>query len=161
MDQYQDKKLKIAVCFSGHFRKFSNTKQNILDNLINPLRQNFDTDVFVHTWDTYDTVNGPKGIEGTVDLNLVNKRIDINEILDTLNPLRISILNKKECLKYLTLNHINPKHKINFDVINAKYTVINDELIPYSQLFGIYLANSSLITVYFALITSKHKFPVG
>lgn len=140
MDQSRDK--KIAICFSGHFRNFANIKDNILENLVNPLKNTYDTDVFVHTWDTLDTENGPKGLEGTVNKQLVYTRTDINYILDILNPLRISILNKKECLKYLTLEHINPKHKINFDVINAKYTVINGELIPYSQLLGIYLANS-------------------
>lgn len=134
-------KKKIAICFSGHFRNFHNVKNNIFEKLINPLRQNYDTDIFVQTWDTLDTVNGPKGLEGSVNLQLTQTRTDVNYILDVLDPISISILNKKICARYLQLNHINPNNKINFEALSSKYTVINGELIPFSQLLGIYLAN--------------------
>lgn len=135
-------KKKIAICFSGHFRYFDIIKYNIFEYLIDPLKNAHDVDIFVHTWDTLDSEISPKGIENRLDYNLVNKRTDINKIIDFLNPLRISILNKKACKDYLHLTKINSNHQIKLNSLNGKYSVINNELVPYSQLLGIYLANS-------------------
>ena len=40
-------KLKVALCLSGHFRTFAQTKISFLYNLV----ERYDPDIFIHTWD--------------------------------------------------------------------------------------------------------------
>ena len=43
-------KSKIALCFSGEMRWFDRCIDNILETLINPLKEEFDVDIFLSTW---------------------------------------------------------------------------------------------------------------
>ncbi len=53
---------KIALCFSGDLRTIDKTIDNILENLINPLKEEFDVDIFFSTWkiDNSETVDNVK-----------------------------------------------------------------------------------------------------
>ena len=42
--------MKVAICISGHLRTFNKCIDNIRENIFNPLRNNFETDIFLSTW---------------------------------------------------------------------------------------------------------------
>ncbi len=44
----ENKKLKVALCISGHLRTFEQNYQSVYANILS----RFDCDVFIHTWDT-------------------------------------------------------------------------------------------------------------
>jgi hypothetical protein len=43
-------KNKIAICFSGDLRTFDICVDNIISNIIKPLKEDFDVDIFISTW---------------------------------------------------------------------------------------------------------------
>ena len=42
--------MKVAICISGHLRTFNKCIDNIRKNIFDPLRNNFETDIFLSTW---------------------------------------------------------------------------------------------------------------
>ena len=44
--------MKVAICISGHLRTFDQCISNIRENIFNPLRDNFETDIFLSTWNS-------------------------------------------------------------------------------------------------------------
>ena len=67
--------LKVALCMSGHMRSYQNCRQNIIDNIINPLKQmGFSTYLFLSSWE--DIGYGADSlITGKVDL----QNYDLND----------------------------------------------------------------------------------
>jgi len=55
--------MKLAVCLSGHLRKFTQTYQSLFSNLL----KGHEYDIFIHTWDRMGYVSAYKG-DSTVDL---------------------------------------------------------------------------------------------
>lgn len=54
-DTIGNKKLKVALCISGHLRVLDKTFYSIYKNIINL----YDTDIFVHTWDSLGNPHRP------------------------------------------------------------------------------------------------------
>jgi hypothetical protein len=48
--------MKVAVCISGHLRTFNRCIDNIRENIIKPLKDNFETDIFLSTWNDFEEV---------------------------------------------------------------------------------------------------------
>lgn len=132
--------MKIAVCISGHLRDIGRHKDAYNDGFLRPLREKHDVDIFVVTYDKFDTLNSPKGIEDRMHID-GDRGLNSGD-LDYLGALKTCILSSEEIKKYFQLNTVYPNHDINFNGRNAKYHVINGELISFSQLCGIYFANN-------------------
>lgn len=47
--------MKIAIEFFGHYRTFEQCADNIIKNLIKPLNENNEVDIFLHTWNETDS----------------------------------------------------------------------------------------------------------
>lgn len=137
--------MRIALCFSGHLRSFLRTKNSILNNLIYPLKEKNNVDIFIHTWDSWDTIIGPKGIENNIDITLVKREVFLSDFVE-LNPSKICISNYEELKYYFDKSIILPNHKT-FYGTNEKYTIIDNKLVPYIQLYGIFSANQLKKTI--------------
>jgi hypothetical protein len=48
--------MKVAICISGHLRTFNKCIDNIRENIFNPLRNNFETDIFLSTWNDVEEI---------------------------------------------------------------------------------------------------------
>lgn len=81
--------MKVALCLSGHIRNLEQNYYSIKKNLLDY----YDTDIFIHTWDTYGwriegnliTSGGFKGFDHYSD------KIDAQNIIDLINPKKIVI----------------------------------------------------------------------
>lgn len=136
-----DKK-KIAICFSGHLREYESIEKNIQDFFILPLKKEFNVDIFVHTWPTYETEKCSKKFEGRLKSEFLNKFIDVERTFKSLNPIKITIGNESEIFKNANINKLFPNNKINFNSLAAHYLIIDDILTPYCQMYGIYCCNN-------------------
>lgn len=47
--------MKIAIEFFGHYRTFEQCADNIIENLINPIKKDNEVDIFIHTWNETDS----------------------------------------------------------------------------------------------------------
>lgn len=49
--------MKIAICISGHLRTFDRCLSNIRENIFEPIRNNFEVDIYLSTWKDVDSDN--------------------------------------------------------------------------------------------------------
>jgi hypothetical protein len=93
--------MKIALCFSGHLRNFNYAIDNIIENIINPLKNNDENtiDIFISTWDK----NGLRSNNWQGDINY------INEIENKLKPKIIDIENENR--NYFIENYSSQQYK--------------------------------------------------
>lgn len=135
--------MRIAVCYSGHLRQW----QRIIEfhkKFLGDLRSKHEVDVFIHTWSTHEDENSQHvAVESKADfINLKGVPVNVYDVINVFNPVQLSISDKSKCRDLFQLSNVYPQHEINFDTFNAKYNVINGELISYSQLYGIYNSHS-------------------
>jgi len=93
--------MRIALCFSGHLRNFNYAIDNIIENIINPLKNNDENtiDIFISTWDK----NGLRSNKWQGDINY------INEIENKLKPKIIEIENENR--NYFIENYSSQQYK--------------------------------------------------
>lgn len=100
--------MKIALCFSGHLRNFNLSVDNIIENIITPLKNNNtnEVDIFISTWDT----NGQRHDNWSGSLDY------IDEIKTKLNPKSFEI--EKENRNYFVNNYSSLQYR-NFSLCSS------------------------------------------
>jgi hypothetical protein len=76
----RNKMKRAAVCFSGHLRQFERCKENILQNLLDPLSKDYVVDVYCSIWD----LSGERPDWG--------EKVDF-QVLQPLKPVMVSVHN--------------------------------------------------------------------
>lgn len=109
--------MKVAICISGHLRTFDKCINNIRENIFKPVKENFDTDIFLSTW------------EDDMDISFMKED---NIIVDMEKPL-IFDMGSKNYLKYPNLcchttcdNATSMWYKVgqSFGMVNDAYDLI-------------------------------------
>lgn len=85
----KNKNIKVALCLSGHIRNFDYIKFDLLKNILN----NFNTDVFFHTWNTDGFQKKSDNNIGIEYSESENKKID--SVINFLKPKKYLIENHK------------------------------------------------------------------
>lgn len=86
---YQKKKLKMAIHLYGHMRTFKETHHNFFKNIVFINNEDYDIDIFIHTWNKFQEYDVSKEIVKEVwhsKINyyptLANKPLSENDIKD-------------------------------------------------------------------------------
>lgn len=86
---YQKKKLKMAIHLYGHMRTFKETHHNFFKNIVFINNEDYDIDIFIHTWNKFQEYDVSKEIFKEVwhsKINyyptLANKPLSENDIKD-------------------------------------------------------------------------------
>lgn len=120
--------MKIAICFSGHLRNFSNLLENFKEKILS-LRKDHQVDVFFSIWDIYEPQYSWTNQNETVS-NLINI-----EDLSRLNPIKIEVENFNEIKdNFLLKNFTNIDH-------SNEWTSKNGILHSIPMFYKIYKAN--------------------
>lgn len=108
--------MKIALCLSGHSRTYKRTFPYWKKYLLN----SYKADVFIHMWDTV----GPKEFPNHTNFDFAgtgikeSPRSDINDIVNTWNPVRLVFEPCTEIVKQKILDDVEPlltaMKKLNF-----------------------------------------------
>lgn len=80
---HENKKIKTALCISGHLRTFEDNYKSIYTNILSKL----DCDVFIHTWDTLGVHNR----NSDVHLQYMSPDVILDKIQKLYNPKKVII----------------------------------------------------------------------
>ena len=109
--------MKVAICISGHLRTFDKCIKNIRENIFNPIKEAFDTSIFLSTWND------------NIDLSFIkddNIKIHIEDFftfnLGSMNYLKFPNL----CCSTTCDNAASMWYKCKkvFDMVDEKYDII-------------------------------------
>ena len=78
---------KVAILLSGHLRNIEETITNFNENLIIPISESFEYDIYIHTWD--NNITNDKVLNN--DNNYNNLKIDYNYITNLFQQYNITI----------------------------------------------------------------------
>jgi hypothetical protein len=115
---------KVAICISGHLRKYEETFYNFIYYIINPLlKHDYSIDIFISTWDELDTKICSSYVHGIVRKNF--NKIDVFNVNKLFKPIDIDVE-----------NYDNKKHKFHLsNFIDINLLKIEDylhhNLVPY------------------------------
>lgn len=88
-------KKKLAIHFFGFIRTFRDTYNNFKLNILDVNSQDYEIDIFIHTWDKYNSVDTSKE-----QFNLWHQKIDY---YPTMNEKKFLVKIKKILLIYINL----------------------------------------------------------
>ncbi|EGM0197936.1 hypothetical protein ILY93_000627 [Campylobacter jejuni] len=88
-------KKKLAIHFFGFIRTFRDTYDNFKLNILDVNSQDYEIDIFIHTWDKYNSVDTSKE-----QFNLWHQEIDY---YPTMNEKKFLVKIKKILLIYINL----------------------------------------------------------
>jgi len=122
--------VKVAICFSGHLRNFSNLLENFKEKILS-LRKDHQVDVFFSIWDIYE----PK-YSWTNENETISNLID-TEDLSELDPIKIEVENFNQIKGQFLLKNFTTEG------LNEEYNrLIKDGILHSTPMFyKIYKAN--------------------
>jgi len=108
---------KIAFCISGHLRKFDEIHENFLE-FKKHLEKIGNVDIFISTWDEIDNYKYCGSANSRSEIK--NKKINLDLIKNTYNPLALSIFSYNQIENYLINNPF--KADANYDFFGDRYS---------------------------------------
>ena len=118
--------MKVAICFSGHLRNFSNLLDNFKDKIL-ALKDHHQIDLFFSVWDIYEPEYSWANQNKTTS-NLIN----VEDILK-LNPIKVEVENFNQIKEQFLLSSTQIKNivkvnKIKGEVNNWRYEILGKEI---------------------------------
>lgn len=116
---------RIAVQMFGHLRSFKKTYQSFLENVIaENLKDGYETDVFIHTWDEKDHSTATwHNQEGKDPINKVLTEKDIELVKQIYNPKKLLIEPQLEYEEKIIIEVIDSIRRSIRGCLNASYTI--------------------------------------
>lgn len=96
---------KIALCFSGHMRRYYEVFHSIEKNVINPLKNLGQLDIFISTWNKRNSLISGSAGTGKIDVDLVDLEIQKENILELYQPVGLEIENFELIKEYFKLTN--------------------------------------------------------
>ncbi len=111
--------MRIAICISGHFRKFSELYRNWFDLFYSPLSKYNQVDIFIHTWSELNSSDcfSVQQLDNIVDSN----KLDEIHFRSLLNPVKMVVEDFAQIKDNFTIDkYYKPNQKIHPLVYNHK-----------------------------------------
>lgn len=129
-------KKKIAIQLFGHMRTFENCYKSLMSNLVLAQTDNYEVDIFIHTWDEIDhsTINW-RNQDGNIIDNIKIDQEMIDKIKSLYNPKDILVEKQIQVEEKLIIEKIcNVKRSLK-GCINNSYTIyqVNNLRIKYEK----------------------------
>ena len=120
--------MKVAICFSGHLRNFSNLLDNFKDKIL-ALKDHHQIDLFFSVWDIYEPEYSWANQNKTTS-NLIN----VEDILK-LNPIKVEVENFNQIKEQFLLKNFTSLN-------NSNDKIIKDDILHSTPMFyKIYKSN--------------------
>lgn len=132
--------MRTAICFAGHLRNFDNEViyQSNQENLLNPLRELGEVDIFFSTWDKLNTQQCFSVYDRKINIEIIDKPVDVAklQILQSLyKPVAVEVESFEDCYDFLnSINYIGLE-------VNKPTPGYNGMLSLVPQLYKVYKAN--------------------
>jgi len=104
---------KIAILFSGHLRNINEIISNLKNNFLDIINQNYEYDIYIHTWDNNTSNDKILNNDKFFDNNIINIKKLFKK--NNINIKNILIENQKEIAKTINIQkYINETFKYKF-----------------------------------------------
>lgn len=132
--------MKTAILLSGHFRNFEEIIQNFKSNLVDPIHEVSEVDIFIHSWDDNLNKNSEKALEKTWYNDGIITIEDVHSLFNRngLQVKNIILENQKSLVKNINLEGwliSNTKNRTFHNKKDSEY-IINWVRILFYQYYG-------------------------